>query len=510
MRISRSLILIMFIMANVINSPSVHLVYGGQARLFESQEKTKEKTKPEQKRPDEIVIYLNNVRSAPPEFAADLLISITESDKIISSTWKRELLDEAFHLAPDAQQPFRRKYTSALHPIDTRAGYMGYAFELNLDSLSLQCRAVRGLLSVDKQKARALFSEIPKLELKPISCEESLVYDVSDFYNVLTIIVQTAFTKKEISRNEHVRFMQSYISDIVSPVQVAPVANAILAIKSSRSDLETLIYSFANALQRISSDDRAFWFTQRSVFDTINKLLAACQQQAISTEELIRAYRTYLIKQLGGNLCADTYGMRKREIAGILDAFEKHIKNKSTKNILPISADEIKPLKIEGEERAFWYWQSRKAADLLTEIKKLRFGSGKEPLADAEKRTGKWLAELDDFLKDLANWSKEDEKSEEDYFHQKCHLYSTLVELTPESSTRDEVVSSYVAFLNEFDLQRGSRIEWFWQADYLIKRMLSLPEEKRLKLFEKIGITKNPILYLYMELGKLTLKPQVS
>jgi hypothetical protein len=86
-------------------------------------------------------------------------------------------------------------------------------------------------------------------------------------------------------------------------------------------------------------------------------------------------------------------------------------------------------------------------------------------------------------------------------------LYVNLLELVPPGPIRDYVLKSYVAFLNEFDLVRNSRIEWFWQANYLIRIVTSVDEEMRSKLIETLGVSRNPVLYLYTELGRLA--PQV-
>ncbi len=512
--------ILLLVMVNSIYCPAIQ--HKTRQRQSADTKQRKPKTENEvQQRPNEIVFFINNARSAPPEFAADLLIRIAESDKVADPAWKREILEEAFRLAPQAQQPFKREYTSTLYPIDTRAGFLGHAFGLKLDTLSLECRAVKAMLSIDKQKARALFSEIPKLDLKPISCEESLVYDISDFYNLLTDIAQTAFTSKEIRRKEHLRFVESYISDLVSPAQLEPVVNAILAMKLSRSDLESLVYTFSIALPRISEDPRSFWSSDRPAARAINNLLSACEAQGVATDELLMAYRAYLIKQFNGQQCADTYKPNQREMARLIEAFNEKMRPKSQKNISPILADEIEPLRIEGEEKAFWYWQSPKAAEFLSKIKRLRFGppESKTPLSIMERvETADWRAEVDDFLKGLAAWHKEDEKSEEDYFHQKCSLYVSLLGLIPPGQSRDYALRSYVTFLDEFDLQRGSRIEWFWHASPLLgmdpkikaaassSQSAGAQEYMGTKPIEILETTKSPVLYLYVELLKLAPK----
>ncbi|MGA9769536.1 MAG: hypothetical protein WBV94_10880 [Blastocatellia bacterium] len=461
------------------------------------------------KRPDELVYFVNNVRSAQPEFAADLLIRLALSDKITDPAWKSEMLEEAFRLAPDVQQPFKRAFKT-WNPIDTRAGFLGYTFELELDTLSLQCRAVKAMLKIDKAKALSLFNEIPKLKLEPVGCEESLIYDVSSYYSLLAGLAQTAFDKKESQRNEHIYFLESRINDVVSPVQIGSVAEAISAIKLSPDETQRLVSALGSVLGKISGRDRAFWFSDRTTEAGMSKLLAVCQEREIATDGLLKAYRFYLVKQLSGSRCADPYDWFKGAGKNYTAAFNSRMLPKTAKNIQPISADEIKPSEITGEESLYLYWQSHKSQEFLAKAQKLNLGIDNKRISDTERNTADWRSKVNDFVKDMANWHKEDEKSEEDYFHQKCILYVGLLDVLMLGSTRDYVMKNYVSLLNEFDLQRDSRIEWFWQARHIIQIVTTAPGEIRSKLMGELDVSRNTILYLYTELGRLNTQPIAS
>src|SRR5665213_4575847 len=63
---------------------------------------------------------VSDAMSAPPEFAADILIRASQSSAITDDRWRRELLEEAFMRAYDAQQDYRRA-SSPVSP-DTRQG----------------------------------------------------------------------------------------------------------------------------------------------------------------------------------------------------------------------------------------------------------------------------------------------------------------------------------------------------------------------------------------------------
>ncbi len=134
----------------------------------EQKEEVAEKKRP--RLPTEIEALIEDARIAPGEFAADALLRIVESGRVTDRDWRRDLSEEAFRLAANAQQQMRRTYLAGSN-VDTRTGYLSMAFDLKLDALSLRCRAVRAMLGVDKQKARELFSEIPKPEPPPVTCQ---------------------------------------------------------------------------------------------------------------------------------------------------------------------------------------------------------------------------------------------------------------------------------------------------------------------------------------------------
>src|SRR4030095_3361488 len=136
------------------------------------------------------------------------------------------------------------------YPDDTRAGYLGRAFSLKLDTLSLQCRAIQSTLPLDKVRARELVSEIEQFKFPALSCNDGLVYDVSGFYKTAELLYKTAFNVGEMRRGDNTRFVESLIDDISSPVQIAPVASLIRALDMSRTQRETAVAAFAARLAR--------------------------------------------------------------------------------------------------------------------------------------------------------------------------------------------------------------------------------------------------------------------
>ena len=89
--------------------------------------------------------------AAPPEFTADALLRIVESGKLADQNARRELIDHAFQLAASAKFPVRMVGVTGT-TTDTASGSLNQAYDLKLDVLSLQSRAVRDMLPLDPAK----------------------------------------------------------------------------------------------------------------------------------------------------------------------------------------------------------------------------------------------------------------------------------------------------------------------------------------------------------------------
>ena len=163
-----------------------------------------------QKLPEPYLSIVELAHSAPPEFAADALLRVVESGKVTDRNARRDLAEQAFRLAGSARFPVRMRGLPG-STVDTRSGYLSQAYDLKLDALSLESRAVHDLLSLDAAKARELFQDIARPQLASLTCDDALVYDVSDFYQTLGAIANTTFTQKERDKEEHVAFLLDYL-----------------------------------------------------------------------------------------------------------------------------------------------------------------------------------------------------------------------------------------------------------------------------------------------------------
>jgi hypothetical protein len=460
-----------------------------------------------------LIIY---AQSCAPEFAADTTLRLAESEKIKDEKWKRQLLEEAFRIASEAKHPYKRTYLPGSQ-VDTRSGYLASALHLNLDRLSLQCRSVKALLGVDKERARELFKEISPFKLPPLTCEDSLVYDISVYYQTASAIAQTAFNEKEVRRAEPIYFAQSCVENISSPAQIAPAIDLILSLKTSASQLETLTYTFSTALRKISGDDRSFSVPSLSlaVIGAIEQLSKSCIERKISTDELLTSFRKYLINHFSATRCADTLNNQQQKSVetNLITYFNTYLRTatySNQKEIFPLSGDEIKPAKIDGSTRYHLYWTSPKSKNLLLRVQNLNFRSQEKQFTEEEKQGAEWQWRLAQFLTDMATWNAEDEKSEEDYVHQKSVQFYKVIEITPTSRLRDNVVHDLVIFLSNAKLQKSNPVEWFLHVNDVLRIARSSSSDDREKIIEALKQSGSPALYVYAELEKLFPPPSTD
>lgn len=448
---------------------------------------------------------ISDARSAPAEFAADALVRIAQTDRAISPALKRELLEDAFRRAGEAQHEVRKKYIGG--NVDTRAGYLSYAFDLKLDTLSLRSRAVAAMLEVDKQKARSLIGEIsPKLSLKPLGCEDALVYDVSEFYATLERVVREAFSPEELKQEAHIHFVQRYVDGIESPAQIGPSIGVMLAARPTPPQLASLVHSFNHALKRINEDDRSFSFALvrgRATQSRLLELIKACHQHSAGLhQDLLRAARAYLVRNMKAGRCADNPG----HATFISSA------NRWFGFAEPISEEEAHPERVLGSAKSHEYWGTPQARKLLRVAQSLRSGPDNKPNTAADRGNPSWQQRASELINGMADWDEEKELSRADYFHQKSVLFESLIELVPDGALRDKVLADYVYFLRDSSIQRDHRMEWLMHVSNLLRRSRTASAEYAPRVLATLAESENLNLRLYAKLEKVkpATKPERS
>jgi hypothetical protein len=181
--------------------------------------------------------------AAPAEVGADVLIRIVESPKSPDPGWNLELLETAFQLATAATHACKR--VAAVAVPDPEAVWS--VFDRKLDTLSLQVRAVRAMVSRDPARAAAMFDRIVLPRIPPLACSQALGYSVHDYYSLAA----------ELFPQDSGRII-AFARSITSPWQLEPVARMLTRVSLADQDFNLAVLAYAHALEQMSADDRSF------------------------------------------------------------------------------------------------------------------------------------------------------------------------------------------------------------------------------------------------------------
>ncbi|HEY6402246.1 MAG TPA: alpha/beta hydrolase [Blastocatellia bacterium] len=488
-----------------------------RARGFVSQSQRVSEAESIKYRNPEFVRLIGELRATPPEFAADSMIKLSAHPEI-DDAWRKEILEEAFRIAFDAQYPLKMKHMSE-DKDGTRSGYKSKAFDLGMDRLSLQLLAILNLVRIDQKKARLLWGEMQKPELTPRRCEDTLVYDVLNYYQAIAMMARNAFTDEELKDSEHIKFVDSHIVNIASPAELTHAAIAILDLKITGAQFHLLTETYSRALENVANDNRSFWFTAEPSTGVATMLARECELRRFPADFLLSRYRNYVVRQLGAPRCADNVASdRKRPIQpGFVTDLNKALNQYG--NISKITDNDINPRKIDHPARFYPYWTTPRAMRLFVKIQMLRLenmaaadvqlsaqltkakqNKPPEPLSFEDRQSSKWQYQLSEILREMAEWKPEHEASKADYFHQKCRLFNDLLELSTNSDMRLRMTDEYMAFLEQNRFECESFIDWYLHVSDLLRRIGSMREEERKPTLEALRYSNDNVLQLCVKL----------
>lgn len=114
---------------------------------------------------------------------------------------------------------------------DTRSGRLRGVFLLGLDAQSLRLRTIQLMLPEDPALAREMFSSLPRQEIPQYDCRDRLVDNPQLYYETLALLAKRSFAPANIRREAHIVFVVAHVEELTSPVQVVPLAQALLSLE---------------------------------------------------------------------------------------------------------------------------------------------------------------------------------------------------------------------------------------------------------------------------------------
>jgi hypothetical protein len=450
-----------------------------------------EAPKPRPKLPPDLEPVVGLAMAAPPEFAADALLRL--NSRVPEKELRRDVIDMAFRSAAKARNPAPLAYFAGAEP-DTRQSYLAQALELDLDALSLESRAVEQMVPVDPARARELFGEMPRSWPALATCEDSLLPDVSAYYDAFRAVVQGGFSEKERAKSEHLTFAITQLGRISSMAELEPAAQMISSLSWPRPMLEIAVETLGSKLEAMAADSRSFLFYRKGIDAAMLQLIPWLRGLASPAESLVDSYRKFLAVQFKGPHCADTNTPQGKIVQHFqhTDLFGPEIRADAE----PFSTEEMTPESIEGEMKLDKYWQSTEAQRVFQACLRLRQSENGQTLPEAARRTKEWERQLTDFLATLASWSPDAEASEADYYHQKATVYEAMLELAPPGDLSDRIIRNFVDFVKSSSLQQENPVEWFWHARATVVRVRPNHPEQAAKIVAAFRASGNITLML--------------
>ncbi len=462
--------------------------------------------------PAGIDALLDAARAAPAEFAADAMIRIAGLNQLEKAR-RIELLEQAFQRASGAQQPYKRHATFVR--ADTPSGFLNRAYGLNLDAMSLRLRAIDALLPLDAQKARDLFLQTPPPKTPPLKCDDFLIYDVGRFYDTLGSIARLSFTAQEVQAGEPFRLLERSAGAIASPVQVAPVARMLAAASVKDADFRALVTSFAEALGKISGDDRSFAYSMPAGRQIL-ALVEESKRRQLSPLPLLEAYRLYLVDNLSAARCADdgpmtgnasSFGLAggqavDQEAQDAVAFFNQRLR---VAPLQPIQEEESTPARLEGVATGLRMCEDAECRAIAEQCRGLAFGENGSPYTPAQKNAPAWRAKVRDLLAALSRWQESApgaHPTAAEHFRAKSAAYSDLLNLVFNGPDRDVVGRAMLDFLKQNRFQRENRLEWFLPVSALIGRVALDPVGMG-RVAEELLKVDDPTIALYANLERV-------
>ncbi len=474
---------------------------------------------------DPIRMLADTAMAAPPELAADLLIRIAESPKVVDKAFKIELLERAFALAPSAKFKLRLSGTFGRGmSTDSDAGVISAALRDGLDTVSLQSRVVRDLLPLDRAKAMALFSAVPPLAIPKLTCKDAMTYSADEYYRMIQAVFQHGFTAKEQKDGKDVDLVRSTLARMSSPSEL-DMASFLILMPALAPHFEVLLATGTGALQQMQADDRTFSVEARGAFiQRFEALRRAAAERHIPAYSLAEALRAYLVRHLGAARCADSIDPQGlgAVTARVVQYFNGELvpgAAASGAQLRPITPEEVTPSRVEGRAEVFVYWETPRTKKLLMDLKQLRFGSeeqqaennkkarrsdGLSHFLTTEQRSERaWETSVREYLKDVQRWNSDHEESEANYFHMTSIIYHGLLELIPARDLKTDVLRSYLSFLAGSPLRRESPPEWYLQLRRILNDMTDQTPEDRAWIRDEIRASGEVVMSVLIDMETL-------
>jgi hypothetical protein len=453
--------------------------------------------------------------AAPPEFAADALITLVESGFIPDPQQGLGILEDAFRLAADAPEKMQLMWLDrgAIRTSGVRVSLKG------LDGPSLRARSSAAMLALDPQRARRRFQQI-RLPEKKFSCEDAFAWDPTVYYGAMSKMLASLSTTPEQRR-----FLEAHWVQFRSAGQVRPVAvilDRLLAVEGGAA--APLVVEFAGRLPDLKMDAREFTAT----FERTSSALASLAREAPedARETLIRKTREWVVRASNNGVCAQQPYSVMSSAGAIREVDPLPPADRYNKEIAAHGRSDDR-IDLAAEVSSPFPPVAAKAGTYSEDY--LRFDGARRLLKqDAEegKLSPRWKAEMEKHIAAVAAWKdpNSDDADPTGYYLEKAELFQHILGVRAPSLTMGLAYADIMKLANDhrqteiagrervmlelagwfegpvaLKVYRERRIRWFQGVWYL----LSSPSENDPLLDDMLAASRHTVLHLYGALAQL-------
>ncbi|MFT3745885.1 MAG: hypothetical protein QM785_16550 [Pyrinomonadaceae bacterium] len=416
-----------------------------------------QKPTPTPERNREIVALLNNARFAAPELAVDTFLRVVESKKVKDPDWRREILEEALRMADDVKYPIRRERAfRGTGIVDTVSGYMTYAFDQKLDTLSIKARIIKDILPDDKDRARQLVFQIGgDLKLKPLTCDDALGYNVEDIYTSVGAVANAAFTAAEIKDGARGLFLLPWIDNIQSPSQIKPAIEMLTIIQRGPTvERRLLINTLERAINRNFSDDLSFSHAFRRDAHKAAAFLMASDNK----EESMSAWRDMIVKNSAGPRCLESKP-KKGELPQPASTYNPIFSEEKQ-----FKLEDFESVEYRGEPKDKLYLDSPMYKKVSVLYKTAREKKNLPENKEDKAAQLEWQLKVSEVLDLLDSWKATADEPEREVFNLKAGWYGDVIDQVEEPAVKLIVIRAFLRYLAGSPMQKDSFIEWLLYA----------------------------------------------
>lgn len=478
-----------------------------------------------QSRNAQIQQIIDDVPSAPPELGADILLKLVERSEITDANLKRQILDDAWDLAPNA-----RYETEISDPVGSMVESDPGSLISSLPGLTtaaIQSRIITQVAQMDARASRDLFLKMKSPEPESPSCSASKYSSHTSYFKALGIALGT-FSDEEVQRGEKTRFLKVAMRSLTNQTDLQQSLSLITEGSFPDKDTTELLDLWSETLSNSHFNDRQF-FIISWLFKMTLRAAESEQAKGHSPENLLRALRSFFVRHAGAVRCEDgswrpfplgpdVPATNNEEDARLM--FNSKVSELGL-SIPPIRPEEIKPAGFAGKAEVTNYLSvdpTDKVWQIMIAGKHLRFGTPEQAalnqknsgsrnvaawLTLEQRSTPAWNTEALQHLTQLETWTRELGREDREVFVLKAEFYSGLLELTPEGKLHDTVMKSYVNFMVHSPMKLESPPEWaWWGIQKLIRSSIVADKHKWLDEIEDAGDTT---ISLYTRMARLDL-----